>query len=83
MAELRILVGTMTGTAEAVANDIEQAGNTSSASIPLAFHRLVAEGAARPGDTALLLAFGGGLAFAAQIVKVPQVGAYSQPQVEG
>jgi len=56
-----------------VANDIEHAGNTSSASIPLALHRLVAGGQARPGDTALLLAFGGGLAFAAQVVKVPQV----------
>jgi 3-oxoacyl-[acyl-carrier-protein] synthase-3 len=56
-----------------VGNDVEQAGNTSSASIPLAFHRLVSEGQAKPGDTALLLGFGGGLAFAAQVVTVPHL----------
>ena len=54
-----------------VARDIAEQGNTSAASIPLALDRLVADGQARSGDTALLIAFGAGLAYAAQVVKVP------------
>jgi len=46
-------------------------GNTSAASIPLALDRMIAEGDARSGDTALLIAFGAGLAYAAQVVTVP------------
>lgn len=42
----------------AVAQDIVDQGNTSAASVPLALHRLVSEGAVRPGQRALLLAFG-------------------------
>jgi 3-oxoacyl-[acyl-carrier-protein] synthase-3 len=55
----------------AIARDIADQGNTSAASIPLALHRLVEEGQARSGDTALLVAFGAGLAYAAQVVRVP------------
>jgi len=54
-----------------VARDIAEQGNTSAASIPLALDRLVEDGQARSGDTALLIAFGAGLAYAAQVVKVP------------
>lgn len=54
-----------------VADDVIRTGNTSSASIPLATHRLLAEGRARRGDVALLLGFGGGLAYAAQVVTLP------------
>ncbi len=54
-----------------VADDIATAGNTSSASIPLALHRLRTEGRARPGDRALLIGFGGGLVYAAQVITVP------------
>lgn len=54
-----------------VARDIIDSGNTSAASIPLALERMVAEGEARSGDTALLIAFGAGLAYAAQVVTVP------------
>jgi 3-oxoacyl-(acyl-carrier-protein) synthase III len=54
-----------------VADDVIRSGNTSSASIPLATHRLLAEGRARSGDVALLLGFGGGLAYAAQVVTLP------------
>jgi 3-oxoacyl-[acyl-carrier-protein] synthase III len=54
-----------------IARDIAEQGNTSAASIPLALERLVAEGEARSGDTALLVAFGAGLAYAAQVVTVP------------
>jgi 3-oxoacyl-[acyl-carrier-protein] synthase III len=54
-----------------IARDIVEAGNTSAASIPLALHRMIAEGDARPGDRALLVAFGAGLSFAAQVITVP------------
>jgi len=55
----------------AVARDIVEQGNTSAASIPLALDRMVEDGEAKSGDTALLIAFGAGLAYAAQVVKVP------------
>ncbi len=54
-----------------IARDIAEQGNTSAASIPLALDRMIAEGDARSGDTALLIAFGAGLAYAAQVVLVP------------
>jgi beta-ketoacyl ACP synthase len=34
-------------------------------------HALLASGAARPGDHALLLGFGAGLTFASQVVTLP------------
>ena len=55
----------------AIARDIADQGNTSAASIPLALHRMKADGQAKPGDTALLIAFGAGLAYAAQVIEVP------------
>ena len=54
-----------------IARDIAEQGNTSAASIPLALDRMIAEGEASSGDTALLIAFGAGLAYAAQVVTVP------------
>ncbi len=54
-----------------IARDVAEQGNTSAASIPLALHRMMEEGEARSGDTALLIAFGAGLAYAAQVVTVP------------
>ena len=54
-----------------IARDIAEQGNTSAASIPLALDRMIEEGEARSGDTALLIAFGAGLAYAAQVVTVP------------
>jgi len=59
--------------AAVVANDIEHTGNTSAASIPLAMEDLLSTGAAKPGDTALLLGYGAGLSYAAQVVKMPPV----------
>ncbi len=56
-----------------VANDIENTGNTSAASIPLAMEDLLSTGQAKPGDTALLLGYGAGLSYAAQVVKMPPV----------
>ncbi|QBX56654.1 ketoacyl-ACP synthase III [Nocardioides seonyuensis] len=54
-----------------IARDIAESGNTSAASVPMALERMIAEGEARSGDTALLVAFGAGLAYAAQVVVVP------------
>ncbi len=54
-----------------IARDIAEQGNTSAASIPLALDRMIEEGEARSGDVALLIAFGAGLAYAAQVVTVP------------
>jgi 3-oxoacyl-[acyl-carrier-protein] synthase-3 len=54
-----------------VARDVATTGNTSAASVPLALSRLVATGEVASGDLALLLAFGAGLTFAGQVVRVP------------
>ncbi|WP_370248212.1 beta-ketoacyl-ACP synthase III [Nocardioides sp.] len=54
-----------------IARDVVDAGNTSAASVPLALHRMIADGEARSGDLALLIAFGAGLSYAAQVVVVP------------
>jgi 3-oxoacyl-[acyl-carrier-protein] synthase-3 len=54
-----------------IARDIADQGNASAASIPLALDRMIAEGEAKSGDVALFIAFGAGLAYAAQVVKVP------------
>jgi beta-ketoacyl ACP synthase len=54
-----------------VANDIEHTGNTSAASIPLAMAELLETGAAKHGDLALLIGYGAGLSYAAQVVLLP------------
>lgn len=56
-----------------IANDIEHTGNTSAASIPLAMAELLATGAAKPGDLALLIGYGAGLSYAAQVVRMPRL----------
>ncbi|WFE28848.1 ketoacyl-ACP synthase III [Solwaraspora sp. WMMD791] len=58
-------------TSVAVARDIVDAGNTSAASIPLAMDQMLASGEVNSGDTALLLGFGAGLAYASQVVTLP------------
>lgn len=55
----------------AIANDIEQTGNTSAASIPLAMETMLREGQAQPGDIALCIGFGAGLSYAGQVVRLP------------
>ncbi|MFF0815912.1 beta-ketoacyl-ACP synthase III [Rhodococcus sp. NPDC003318] len=57
----------------AVARDIVESGNTSAASIPMAMEQLIRSGGAKPGDTALLLGFGAGLAYAGQVVALPAI----------
>jgi 3-oxoacyl-[acyl-carrier-protein] synthase-3 len=54
-----------------VARDIAETGNTSAASIPLAMERMLEAGEAKSGDTALLIGFGAGLVYAAQVVVLP------------
>lgn len=54
-----------------VADDIVHSGNTSSASIPLALDHMRADGRVRSGDTVLLVGFGAGLSYAAQVVRFP------------
>jgi 3-oxoacyl-[acyl-carrier-protein] synthase III len=54
-----------------IARDIVHQGNASAASIPLALRQLVLDGEARTGDLALLIAFGAGLSYAAQVIRVP------------
>jgi beta-ketoacyl ACP synthase len=55
----------------ALAQDIVDSGNTSAASIPLAMEALLRSGNTKPGADALLVAFGAGLSYAAQVVKLP------------
>ena len=54
-----------------VADDIVHSGNTSSASIPLALDHMRAQGRLRSGDTVVLVGFGAGLSYAAQVVVCP------------
>ena len=55
----------------AVARDIADSGNTSAASIPLAMARMLETGEAKSGDLALLIGFGAGLVYSAQVVTLP------------
>ncbi len=54
-----------------VATDIVHAGNTSSASIPLAISRMIERGELASGDKALLIGFGAGVCYAAQVITIP------------
>jgi 3-oxoacyl-[acyl-carrier-protein] synthase-3 len=54
-----------------VADDIVHSGNTSSASIPLALDHMRAQGRLHPGETMVLVGFGAGLSYAAQVVVCP------------
>jgi 3-oxoacyl-[acyl-carrier-protein] synthase III len=73
-ANLRIIeaVARKIGAPQAkVATDIVTAGNTSSASIPLALSRMIEQGEIASGDKALLIGFGAGMCYAAQVITVP------------
>lgn len=54
--------------AEKVVVNLERYGNTSAASVPIALDEAVKSGRAKPGDTLLLVAFGGGLTWGSAIV---------------
>jgi 3-oxoacyl-[acyl-carrier-protein] synthase III len=55
----------------AIARDIAHQGNTSAASIPLAAAGMLESGEAKSGDLALMIAFGAGLSYAGQVVRLP------------
>ncbi len=55
----------------AIARDIAHQGNTSAASIPLAAEAMLESGEAKSGDLGLMIAFGAGLAYAGQVVRLP------------
>lgn len=50
--------------------NVDRYGNTSAASIPIAFDEALAEGRMREGDLVLLIAFGAGLTWASALVRV-------------
>lgn len=54
-----------------IARDIRTTANTSGASVPLAMDRMLREGEVAPGGLALLIGFGAGLVWAAQVVTLP------------
>jgi 3-oxoacyl-[acyl-carrier-protein] synthase-3 len=54
-----------------VCRDVVDTGNTSAASVPMALTRLVDSGTVPSGAPVLLLAFGAGLTYAAQVVRLP------------
>jgi 3-oxoacyl-[acyl-carrier-protein] synthase III len=54
-----------------VARDVVDMGNTSAASIPLAMERMLAADDVAGGTLALLIGFGSGLGYAAQVVTLP------------
>ena len=73
-ANLRIidaLVRRIGATDAVIARDIVTSGNTSAASIPLAMSRMVERGEIPSGAPVLILGFGSGLAYAAQVVLSP------------
>ncbi|MCE9533581.1 MAG: ketoacyl-ACP synthase III [Planctomycetes bacterium] len=53
---------------EKVMINLDRYGNTSAASVPIALDGAIREGRAKPGDTVLLVAFGGGLTWGSAIV---------------
>lgn len=73
-ANLRIVepVAAKIGAVNAVvARDVVDSGNTSAASIPMAFSKLVERGEIGTGDPVLLFGFGGNLSYAGQVVRCP------------
>jgi 3-oxoacyl-[acyl-carrier-protein] synthase III len=73
-ANLRIIepLARKLGAPEAViARDIVESGNTSAASVPLAWSKLVERREVPAGAPVLLFGFGGGLTYAGQVVRCP------------
>lgn len=56
---------------ERVARDIVESGNTSAATIPLAFSKMVERGQILTGAPVLMLGFGSGLSYSGQVVLAP------------
>jgi 3-oxoacyl-[acyl-carrier-protein] synthase-3 len=56
--------------AEKVVVNLDRYGNTSAASVPIALDEALRTGRCKPGDTVLLVAFGGGLTWSSAILTV-------------
>jgi 3-oxoacyl-[acyl-carrier-protein] synthase-3 len=54
-----------------IADDIVNSGNTSAASIPLALSHMIERGEVPSGEPALIIGFGAGLTYAAQVIQIP------------
>ncbi|MFL6163208.1 MAG: beta-ketoacyl-ACP synthase III [Jatrophihabitantaceae bacterium] len=54
-----------------IARDIVTSGNTSSASIPIALSKLIERGEVTSGEPVLIIGFGAGLTYAAQVILAP------------
>ncbi|MCW2940862.1 MAG: 3-oxoacyl-(acyl-carrier-protein) synthase [Actinomycetia bacterium] len=54
-----------------IAEDIVNSGNTSAASIPLALSHMIERGEVPSGEPALIIGFGAGLTYAAQVIQIP------------
>jgi len=73
-ANLRIIhsIARKLGATNAViADDIVNSGNTSAASIPLALSHMIERGEVPSGEPALIIGFGAGLTYAAQVIQIP------------
>jgi len=73
-ANLRIIepVAQRLGAVNAIiAKDVVVSGNTSAASVPLALSKMAEQGEIPSGTPTLLLGFGGGLAYAGQVIVFP------------
>jgi len=66
---IQALMKRMNLSEERVFINIEKYGNTSSASVPIALDEAYTSGRIKKGDTVLLTAFGGGMAWGAVVVK--------------
>jgi len=68
---LRIIDSAMEATGltrDRVMINLDRYGNSSAASVPLAWDEAIREERIKPGETALLVAFGGGLTWASALV---------------
>ena len=63
--------------------NLDRYGNTSAASIPIALHEAEAAGRLREGDNLVLVAFGGGLSWAAGVVRWGTAGVCRDPECRG
>ncbi len=73
-ANLRIIEAVtkqLGATGAVVARDVVDSGNTSAASVPMALSKLVERAEVPSGAPVLLLGFGAGLSYAAQVVACP------------
>ena len=70
-AALQALAAKIGAVNAVVATDVTESGNTSAASIPLALSKLQEQTPLPSGAPVLLFAFGGGLAYAGQVVRMP------------